>query len=155
MFSLVIELDDFSAAHRLIKGYQGKCNHLHGHNYRLKIMISGNEVEDDDLMIDFSVIRRICNTWVASHIDHCILICVEDRPLLEFAEEEKQKHFVVPYNTTVERLAQVIYKHLQELLAEECVRRHFTVAHVEVWESAECGVIYSGDKVHQQGNVCG
>lgn len=156
MFSLMIELDDFSAAHRLVKGYRGKCNHLHGHNYRLEIVITGDmDTEGDDLLIDFSVVRSICNEWIRNNIDHCTFVYSEDKLLLNFLSQHQQKHYVLPYNTSVERIAQQIYENFHRLLCAESATRNFTISQVQVWESRECSVIYAGNKTQVQGTFCG
>lgn len=157
MYQLLIELKDFSAAHRLVKNYRGKCNQLHGHNYALRIQVATSLLGADDLVVDFSVIRKICNEWIQGVIDHCTLVYAEDQPLLHFLRHEKQKHYLFQGNTTVESLAKEIYQHLSALIGAESQARqvHFYLQQVELWESRDCGVIYSDRGVTQKGVVCG
>lgn len=155
MYLLNIELKDFSAAHRLVKNYHGKCNHLHGHNYALKITLAANALSaEQDLVIDFSVARAVCNKWVQTHIDHSTLVFEQDKPLVDFLKKEKQKHFLMRYNTTVECLAKAIYENLTSALITEC-EGDYCLQQVEVHESRECSVIYSGEKSLQSGVRCG
>lgn len=154
MYLLVVELKDFSAAHRLIKGYVGKCNHLHGHNYTLKMRLASDELADDDLVIDFSVVRKICDQWVQSTIDHCTLVYRDDRELLNFLKAQQQKHFILAGNTTVECLAKVIFEHLSEEMSLKCPGL-FRLQEVEVAESKHCSVIYSQENQVKTGHSCG
>lgn len=157
MYQLLIELKDFSAAHRLIKGYKGKCNHLHGHNYALRIVLTAESLGSDDLVIDFSVARKICNEWVQHNMDHCTLVYSEDKPLIEFLQRESQKHYVFFGNTTVECLAKEIYCRLDEVIIAKSAEQQqkFFLQHVELWESSECGVIYAPTTTELKGQYCG
>ncbi len=157
MYQLLVELKDFSAAHRLVKNYRGKCNHLHGHNYALRIQVGTKTLGADDLVVDFSVVRRICNDWVQGMIDHSTLVYADDQPLLSFLLHEKQKHYVFQGNTTVECLAKEIYYQLSVLIhqASQAEGLHFYLQCVELWESEDCGVIYSDGLATQRGFVCG
>jgi 6-pyruvoyltetrahydropterin/6-carboxytetrahydropterin synthase len=158
MYSLDIDLKDFSSAHRLIKNYQGKCNNLHGHNYSVAVRISAMNVsQDDDLVIDFTKVRQVCDAWVQGNLDHTVLIYKEDFPLLEFAKTHRQKHFVMNFNTTVECLAKVIFDILNELLSVESGSREtlFYLEHVIVRESQQCAAVYSEGGASLTGMTCG
>lgn len=121
MFYLDYQLDDFSAAHRLVKGYQGPCAHLHGHNYRVAVKIEAKNLQQHDMLVDFADIKRVCNTWVQDNLDHGTLICSEDEDLYRFVKDNQQKHFVFPGgdNTTCEALSQVIFFELKKAM-ESC-----------------------------------
>ncbi len=144
MYLLTIDLKRFSAAHRLVKGYQGKCNHLHGHNYTLKVVLYAEALGEDGLVVDFAVIRQLCDGWVQGHLDHCTLVYAEDLPLLEFVRVHKQKHYVMDNNTTVEYLACEIYQQLSRGIAEESARHEvgFRLKEVQLWESDDCSAVY-------------
>ena len=49
--------DTFSAAHYL-KNYHGKCERLHGHNYRVRVTVSGKELEEGGMVLDFKILKR-------------------------------------------------------------------------------------------------
>jgi 6-pyruvoyltetrahydropterin/6-carboxytetrahydropterin synthase len=116
MFVLEKELKPFSAAHRLIKGYEGKCKHLHGHNYRIRVSIASQSLHDYDFVMDFSDIKKLLGRWVQENLDHSTLVSDADDALLEFLQQEKMKHYIFPngVNTT----AEVLSKHLFTVFAE-------------------------------------
>ena len=62
----------FEAAHRL-PDHPGKCRHLHGHSYRLRVVCSAPVNEQTGLAIDFAELKRIVQTEVLEHLDHADL----------------------------------------------------------------------------------
>lgn len=71
----------FAASHFLTK-YHGKCENLHGHNYKLIITIAG-EVQEDGMVMDFKIIKQIVNEEVIDVIDHTHLNDRLDNPSAE------------------------------------------------------------------------
>ena len=55
MYKLKV-IDSFSAAHNL-RNYKGKCEELHGHNYKVEVVLGGLELDEDGLLIDFKDIK--------------------------------------------------------------------------------------------------
>lgn len=157
MYLLVVDLKDFSSAHRLVKGYQGKCNNLHGHSYGLKVVIESDDLDNDDLVLDFGVVRSVCNEWVQDKIDHATLVYEHDQPLLDFVRQQQQKHYVFPGNTSVECLSREIYQHLAKLITDQSEQHQkwFRLQQVELWESRDCGVIYKEGSILAKGQHCG
>lgn len=144
MYRLAYQLDDFSAAHRLVKGYQGPCAHLHGHNYRVGIEIEAKTLQDYDMLIDFSEIKAVCNAWVQNHLDHGTLVCSLDTELVEFLRTNNQKHFVFPdeENTTAECLSRVIFEELSREIKKHPLFCATRLISVRVHESARASAIY-------------
>jgi 6-pyruvoyltetrahydropterin/6-carboxytetrahydropterin synthase len=64
MFSVRVQAD-FSAAH-FLRDYNGKCENLHGHNYKVFAHVRGNELNEGGMLLDFSklkaVLRQCCKT---------------------------------------------------------------------------------------------
>mgnify|MGYP001591661733 CR=1 FL=1 len=58
----------FDAAHRLLN-YNGPCANLHGHTYKLQIVLSGS-VQKNGMVIDFVDFKRIVTEKVISKLDH-------------------------------------------------------------------------------------
>ena len=52
MFQVSVE-ETFSAGHAL-RGYQGKCENPHGHNYRVRVTVEGQQLDSIGLLFDFS-----------------------------------------------------------------------------------------------------
>jgi 6-pyruvoyltetrahydropterin/6-carboxytetrahydropterin synthase len=61
----------FAAAHRL-RNYKGKCERLHGHNYRVHVTVRADAPREDGLIIDFSELKAITGS-VLDNLDHSYL----------------------------------------------------------------------------------
>lgn len=71
----------FDAAH-YIPHYKGKCEHLHGHTYRLEVVIEGG-VKKDGMVIDFAKMKEIVETQVLEKLDHQSLNELFENPTAE------------------------------------------------------------------------
>jgi 6-pyruvoyltetrahydropterin/6-carboxytetrahydropterin synthase len=110
-----------SASHHL-RGYQGKCEKVHGHNYKVEATV-GTEIQDETgLALDFGVLKKHLND-VAGKFDHTDLNEHE-----EFRER----------NPSSENMAMIIYKGLQVALDDLPVK----VIRVKVWETEGSNVTY-------------
>jgi 6-pyruvoyltetrahydropterin/6-carboxytetrahydropterin synthase len=67
MFEVMIERN-FSSAHQL-RGYRGKCENLHGHNYRIEIYARGRELNKTGLLVDFVELKAAADE-VVNYLDH-------------------------------------------------------------------------------------
>lgn len=103
----------FSAAHFLTK-YHGKCEQLHGHNYRLQVTVTG-PLNADDLVVDFVELKATVKKKVTDHLDHTNL----------------NDQFP---NPTCELVAQWIFQQLKP---------HILVTSVRLWETDSSSVTYS------------
>lgn len=159
MHLIKTDLRQFSAAHRLVKGYEGKCSHLHGHDYRVNLVIGGTALNDLDLLVDFDDIKTLCNDWVQGHLDHGTLVCEGDVELHHFVLAQSQKHYVLPggRNATAEALAEHLFATFNLLWKENSDKLNPTsfVHSVEVWESDKSGAIFCKDGALLRGDLCG
>ncbi|MCK9556466.1 MAG: 6-carboxytetrahydropterin synthase QueD [Candidatus Cloacimonetes bacterium] len=121
MFLLNVS-DQFSAAHRLC-GYQGACSNLHGHNWKVRVGIECETLDEIGMGLDYGVIKDIL-TCILDQFDHEYL---NDMPLLE------------GQNPTSENLARIIYKEMERGLVNYPAK----IKEVEIYESERSSVIYS------------
>jgi len=103
----------FSAAHAL-RGYKGKCERLHGHNWKVKVTLKSCGLDKTGMAMDFTDIKTKL-AGVLSKFDHC------------FLNETVPFHKI---NPTAENIALVIFKNIAVKLPK-AVKVH----EVEVWES--------------------
>ena len=59
---------NFSSAHQL-RGYKGKCENLHGHNYKIEIYARGSELNNIGLLVDFVELKEAADDLV-TYLDH-------------------------------------------------------------------------------------
>ena len=67
MFEVTIE-QTFAAGHAL-RNYHGKCENVHGHNYRCQLTVEGEKLDDTGLLMDFVELKRSLNA-VIDRLDH-------------------------------------------------------------------------------------
>lgn len=119
MYSLSVETD-FSAAHQL-REYQGKCENLHGHNWRVRLTVEGSKLDKAGMLIDFGELKRILGECTG-RLDHKFL---NELPPWDNT------------NPTSENLARYLAAAVAALLPAGV-----KVEAMEIWESEKCSAIY-------------
>jgi 6-pyruvoyltetrahydropterin/6-carboxytetrahydropterin synthase len=67
MFEVTIE-ETFAAGHAL-RNYHGKCENVHGHNYRCQVTVEGADVDENGLLVDFVELKKAVHS-VLDRLDH-------------------------------------------------------------------------------------
>ena len=117
-----IEIDrSFSAAHQL-RGYDGDCRNLHGHNYEVTVTVEADSLNEVGIALDFKKLKAALDQVIAPYDHHNL------SELPEFKE----------INPTSEVLARSIYRQMSELINDGNVR----VARVRIGESASSRLTY-------------
>ena len=70
MFEVKVE-SSFSSAHRL-RGYKGKCEELHGHNWKVEVFIQRDKLDKIGMAVDFKKVKMILNQ-ILDNLDHTYL----------------------------------------------------------------------------------
>lgn len=71
----------FDAAH-LLPDYDGKCARLHGHTYKLEVVMDG-KLKNDGMVMDFSIVKRVVTERVIEKLDHSYLNDIFNNPTAE------------------------------------------------------------------------
>ncbi|RKX61212.1 MAG: 6-carboxytetrahydropterin synthase QueD [Thermodesulfobacteriota bacterium] len=121
MFKLKIQ-DYFSSAHYL-RNYQGTCENLHGHNWKVELVVEGAKLNEIDLLIDFKELKKILKN-ILTELDHKLL---NDLPYF-------QKN-----NPSSERIAKYIFEKAKEKLIDY---PNIKVKEVTVFETDKASVTY-------------
>lgn len=112
---------DFSCGHRVV-GHEGKCRHLHGHNYRVHFYCEADELDTVGRVIDFSVIKEKLCMWLEDKWDHKFLAWEKDQLMqtvftaLDTARFNDSLNALeesvvwVPFNPTAENMADWLLK---------------------------------------------
>jgi 6-pyruvoyltetrahydropterin/6-carboxytetrahydropterin synthase len=114
----------FSAAHQ-IRFHGGKCERLHGHNWRVRVHARASELSPIGMVIDFADLQKIV-AEIGQRFDH------------------RNVNEVPPFdevNTTAELLARFFYVEANRIL-EERERGRVAVSKVEVWENEGSLAVY-------------
>jgi len=67
MYKARVELQ-FSAAH-FLSHYRGKCENLHGHNYKVRLWVKGTDLDEGGMLADFSLLKKALKSAV-DPLDH-------------------------------------------------------------------------------------
>jgi 6-pyruvoyltetrahydropterin/6-carboxytetrahydropterin synthase len=120
MYELKV-ISQFAAAHQL-REFEGGCEKLHGHNWKIEVYICGERLGNDGLLVDFRVVKEATRKALGE-LDHKFL-----------NELESFKSI----NPSSENIARLIFKILSDELSGEGV----TVSKVTAWESDSACATY-------------
>ena len=119
MFEIKVTAE-FSGAHNL-REYQGRCERLHGHNWRVEVIVSGDKLNKTGMLIDFRKIKSQLKK-ITDKLDHKYL---------------NELRYFKRFNPTSENIAKYIYDNL--------IKRVSSLKTVTVWESADSSACYYGE----------
>lgn len=111
----------FDAAH-FIRDYKGKCSRMHGHRWEVVVTLSGDKLDERNILIDFGEVKTTIKNVIELNLDHYLLNDTLDTP-----------------NVTAEYLAEWLFNQFKARLVG------LSLESVEVWESPECCASYSED----------
>ena len=120
MFEISVEYT-FAAGHAL-RGYKGKCENVHGHNYKVQVMVGGDQLDSAGLLLDFVDLRRAIKELV-ERVDHRFLNDVEPFDKI---------------NPSAENIAKFFY----DELAPQVQERGQQIQAVRVWETDTTSATY-------------
>jgi len=101
--------------HRL-RFHDGGCRNLHGHSYRLRVIVDG-ELDENGMVIDYFDLKRVVQP-IIDELDHAFVVDDQDHVLLDFFRDNPLKHVVVPFTTTAEHLAGWLHGRIAHRLDE-------------------------------------
>ena len=113
----------FDAAHNLVN-YHGKCERLHGHTYRLRVVLEGTP-DAEGMIMDFIELKEIVKECVLSRLDHAYLNDIIPQP-------------------SAENIAVWVWEELEEKVRRE----NCGLYEVHVWETADSRVIVGRGDMH-------
>jgi 6-pyruvoyltetrahydropterin/6-carboxytetrahydropterin synthase len=116
----VVKEFTFDAAHNLVQ-YHGKCEKLHGHTYKLQIVVCG-EKDEEGMVIDFVELKEIVKREVLSYLDHAYINEIIPQP-------------------SAENIAEWIWERLEKYLTT----KRYKLTEVRLWETPTSWVIYRKD----------
>ena len=124
---------EFSAAHNL-REIGGKCESLHGHNFKVEVAVESATLDDQGLVIDFRLLKDSLAS-VLNQLDH------------KFLNDDVEDFRDGGLNPSAENIARWIYERLSEALKTRLLPtgRDVSVSTVRVWESESSSAAYVAD----------
>jgi 6-pyruvoyltetrahydropterin/6-carboxytetrahydropterin synthase len=112
----------FAAAHAL-RHYQGKCENVHGHNYRVRVTIAGEQLDDAGLLVDFGDVKRLMGGAI-EYLDHRF---INELPPFD------------QINPSAENMAKYFYDQVSAGMKSDAPVR---ISEVRVWETDTSSAVY-------------
>jgi 6-pyruvoyltetrahydropterin/6-carboxytetrahydropterin synthase len=109
-WDIIVKMD-FNAAHYL-KEYNGKCERLHGHTYKIIVHIAADKLNKVGIGYDFNELKKFLKKKLPDHV------CLNE---------------VCKFNPTTENLAYYFY---------QIIKKKYPVKKIEVWETETQGASY-------------
>jgi 6-pyruvoyltetrahydropterin/6-carboxytetrahydropterin synthase len=125
MYELKV-VTEFAAAHNL-RNFRGKCESLHGHNWKVEVVIRGKDLDENGVVLDFAEIKAATRE-VLTELDHRYL---------------NEVPFFTTHNPTSENIARYLLQRLGERLNDHRVM----VTRVSAWESEGACATYLNEAV--------
>lgn len=135
---------EFDAAHRVL-GHRGQCRFLHGHRYAVEVTCQVPELDRLGMVVDFAVVKNRVGGWIAAHLDHNVILNVDDPLALLWSSMTPEQHedpagvfagrapVVLDGNPTAENIAAKILRESVLLLPGD-----LQVRRVRVYETPNC-----------------
>lgn len=124
MFEVTVE-QTFAAGHAL-REYKGKCENVHGHNYRVQVTVEGERLNRIGLLVDFVEVKRAVRQ-VIERLDHQFINDLEPFTIL---------------NPSAENMAKYFYDEVKSLLQLESWEVPVRIARVKIWETDTSIAVY-------------
>jgi 6-pyruvoyltetrahydropterin/6-carboxytetrahydropterin synthase len=115
MFEVAVE-QSFASAHAL-RNYKGRCENVHGHNWKVRVVIEGEKLDATGMLVDFLDVKSLLGE-ILDRIDH------------QFLNE------IPPFdsiNPSAENIAEYFYQQLTGKFAETPVP--VRIREVKIWET--------------------
>jgi 6-pyruvoyltetrahydropterin/6-carboxytetrahydropterin synthase len=119
-----VSVDETFAAGHALRGYKGKCENVHGHNYKVRIVLEGSQLDSIGLLFDFTHLKRVMREIVAG-VDHVFL---NDRAPFDVI------------NPSAENLAKFFYDETIRLMS--AMPEGARIARVTIWETDTTSATY-------------
>jgi len=119
MFEVSIE-HTFAAGHAL-RHYKGKCENVHGHNYKVQVVVRGEKLDATGMLADFVELKRLLRN-ISEPLDHVFLNDIEP---------------FTTVNPSAENIALYICEKMQQGIKQDNAKQDngIEVAEVKVWET--------------------
>jgi 6-pyruvoyltetrahydropterin/6-carboxytetrahydropterin synthase len=120
MFKIKISTQ-FSAAH-FLRNYKGKCESLHGHNWKVEVLVSSLKLNSSGMVMDFGELKKITQTAL-EELDH---------------KNISELDYFKDHNPSSEEIARYIFNKLKDQIsAKDC-----QLEQIRVWETDTSCAVY-------------
>lgn len=148
----ICKIFEIQAAHLLSK-HPGKCKYPHGHSYRIEVVLESEQLDQNDMVCDFSALK-ICTEELLARLDHGLALNSADPNLKNVAKATDRLLEFENQDPTSEVLARWIFQGLQDRLVHRpsvknsdgssfALNPAAKLKSVRIWETSTCWAQYS------------
>jgi 6-pyruvoyltetrahydropterin/6-carboxytetrahydropterin synthase len=141
----------FDSAH-FLPNYYGKCEKMHGHTYRLQVIVEG-EIGDNGLVMDFLILKRIVKKQVLDKLDHQVI-----NDIIKVASAENTAKWIwdqlvdlkslIRSELSDPNLSETIIRYFKDESASKIDSSDFStqirLTEIKLWETPDSFVVYRG-----------
>src|SRR5688572_18103518 len=124
MFEVTVE-QTFAAGHAL-REYKGKCENVHGHNYKVQITVEGERLNRIGLLVDFVELKRVVRE-VVDRLDHQFINDLEPFTVI---------------NPSAENMAKYFYDEVSKKMDGSNGEASTRIAQIKIWETDTSIAVY-------------
>lgn len=129
---------NIAMGHRLLK-HKGACHNFHGHNFKIIVALTCTELNEDDMVMDFSNVKKIVNN-VIDQWDHATVINSNDAVCSQFLINNNMKFFPLK---NIDPTSEVLSKRLCERITQELIGyKSISVHHITIYETDTSKMTY-------------
>ncbi len=119
-----ITVDESFAAGHALRGYKGKCENVHGHNYKVRVTLQGPDLDQVGLLYDFVHLKKVIKE-VIGQLDHKFL---NDYPPFDTV------------NPSAENIAKYFYEQAAQQM--EHAPNGARISQITIWETDTTAATY-------------
>ena len=127
--------------HRLSK-HAGRCSSIHGHNFSVHVGVKAEELNKNDMVIDFSDLKNFVNE-ILDEFDHCLVLNKTDLRLQQSLKSCGMRTILLTNDPTAERLSELIYQKLVLKFALSEKHQRLQMDYVIVYENENSKATYT------------
>jgi 6-pyruvoyltetrahydropterin/6-carboxytetrahydropterin synthase len=137
MYSIEREFN-IAIGHSLSK-HQGRCKSSHGHNVQILIEVSSEELNDNNMVMDFSELKDLCNKYI-DPLDHSMLINETETKMIKLLQKQNNRLHIFNDDPTAEYLC----KYLFDLIDDDLMENYpgIELNYVVIYENEKSNATY-------------
>jgi len=144
----ITKIFTFDAAHHLTD-YHGKCEHVHGHTYKLEITVEG-PVQSNGLVLDFTILKNIVKNNILDKVDHFDLNTILKNPSSEnlviwMWEQISPFQEKVLEESSNPNLPESLKGYLEDTNNLDVKVNQVSLKEIKLWETGSSCLIYKGN----------
>ncbi|NQV53756.1 MAG: 6-carboxytetrahydropterin synthase QueD [Flavobacteriales bacterium] len=137
----ITKIFGFEAAHA-ISNHPGKCRNVHGHSYALHVTISSDQLNEQEMIMDFHDLKVMVKEHVVGRLDHALILSRKGELAEEFANHTGKLTWL-DREPTAECMLSLIVEWISPVLPES-----ITLERLQLWETTTSYAQWDRDQAH-------